>query len=191
MPFHAGRPSANAGVEPALFSSASIIMELLSKLGIDWRLLIAQLVNFLILLFILYKFLYKPILNLLENRREKIEKGLRDAEKMGEELEKIKILKEEEIKKAKQEAQTIIEKAQKTAERAGQEVRMRTKKDVEKLIEVARTQIVDEKEKMLTEVRKEAALLVVAAAEKVVGKTIDMKVQQKLVEDSLKEVSKK
>lgn len=166
-------------------------MELLQKLGIDWRLLIAQLINFLILLFILYKFLYHPVLNLLENRKEKIEKGLKDAEKMGEELEKIKVLKEEEIKKTKQEAQAIIEKAQKTAESHGQEIKLKAKKEVEKLIEMAKNQITDEKEKMLAEIKKEASMLVIAAAEKVVSQVIDVKAQQKLVEETLKEMSKK
>jgi F-type H+-transporting ATPase subunit b len=166
-------------------------MELLSKLGIDWRLLIAQLVNFLILLFILYKFLYKPVLNLLENRREKIEKGLKDAEKMGEELEKIKALREEEIKKAKREAQEIIERAQKTAESAGREIKLKAKKEVEKLIDVAKNQIIDEKEKMLAEIKNEASTLVVAAAERVVGKVIDVKAQQKLIDETIREVSKR
>ena len=50
-------------------------MELLHKLGIDWRLLIAQLINFSVLLFVLYKFLYHPILNILEKRRKQIEEN--------------------------------------------------------------------------------------------------------------------
>ncbi len=166
-------------------------MELLQKLGIDWRLLIAQIFNFLILLFILYKFLYKPILKLLENRQKKIEKGLQDAIKLEEELAKTKELKEKEIQKAKQEAQIIIEKAQKVAESAGQEIKLKAKKEVEKLIETAKDQIADEKEKMMAEIRKEAALLVVAAAEKVVGKIVDVRVQQKLIEDSIKEIQQK
>jgi F-type H+-transporting ATPase subunit b len=166
-------------------------MELLSKLGIDWRLFIAQLINFLILVFVLYKFLYKPILNLLDSRKEKIEKGLRDAEKIGEELEKTKELHDKEIKKAKQEAMAIIEEAQRTAEAAGQETRAKTKAGVEKLITAAKNQIIQEKEKMFTEIKMEAAALVIAVAEKVVGKTFDGKTQQKLIEDSLREANKK
>jgi F-type H+-transporting ATPase subunit b len=166
-------------------------MELLQKLGIDWRLLVAQLINFLILVFILYKFLYKPVLNLLESRKEKIEKGLRDAEKIGEELEKTKELHDKEIKKAKREAMAIIEEAQKTAEASGQETIAKTKAEVEKLITAAKNQMIQEKEKMMAEVRKEAVILVVSAAEKVVGKSFDGKTQQKLIEDSLKEANKK
>ena len=72
-------------------------MELLQKLGIDWRLLIAQLVNFSILVIILYKLLYKPVLKVLNDRKEKIEQGLKDAKSLGEELERTKELQKREI----------------------------------------------------------------------------------------------
>jgi F-type H+-transporting ATPase subunit b len=166
-------------------------MELLQKLGIDWRLLVAQLINFLILVFILYKFLYKPVINLLDSRKEKIEKGLRDAEKLGEELEKTKELQAREIKKAKQEAMAIIDEAQKTAEAARQETKVKTKAEVEKLITAAKNQIMQEKEKMFGEIKAEAASLIIAVAEKVVGKTFDAKMQQKLIEESLRNSNKK
>lgn len=166
-------------------------MELLEKLGIDWRLLIAQLVNFLILVFILYKFLYKPLLKMLDGRKEKIEKGLRDAEQLGVELEKTKELQAAEIQKAKQEARGIIEEADKRAEAAGAETKAKTKAEVEKLIMVAKNQMIEEKSKMMAEIKKEAAELVIAVAEKVVGKTIDAKAQKNLIEETLQEVNKK
>lgn len=166
-------------------------MELLTKLGIDWRLFVAQLVNFLILVFILYRFLYKPLLNLLNTRREKIEQGLRDAEKIGVELEKTKELQQEEIKKAKKEAMAIVEEAKKTAESAGQEIKNKARGEVEKLIVAAKNQMIQEKDKMMSEVREQAVTLVIAATEKVVGKAFDAKMQQKLVEESLKEAGKK
>jgi len=166
-------------------------MELLTKLGIDWRLLIAQLVNFLILVFILYKFLYKPVLKMLDGRKEKIEKGLRDAEQLGVELEKTKALQAEEIKKAKQEAREIIEEAERRAEVAGAETKLKTKTEVEKLISAAKTQIVEEKDKMMGEVKKEAATFVIAIAEKVIGKTIDAKIQKNLIEETIRDSAKK
>jgi len=166
-------------------------MELLEKLGIDWRLLIAQLVNFLILVLILYKFLYKPLLKMLDGRKEKIEKGLRDAEQLGVELEKTKELQAAEIQKAKQEARGIIEEADKRAEAAGAETKAKTKAEVEKLIMVAKNQMIEEKSKMMAEIKKEAAELVIAVAEKVVGKTIDAKAQKNLIEETLQEVNKK
>jgi F-type H+-transporting ATPase subunit b len=166
-------------------------MELLDKLGIDWRLLIAQLINFLILVLILYKFLYKPVLKMLDGRKEKIEKGLRDAEQLGVELEKTKELQAAEIQKAKQEARAIVEEAEKRAEAAGMETKSKTKAEVEKLITVAKNQMIEEKIKMMAEVKKEAAELVIAVAEKVVGKIIDAKAQKNLIEETLREADKK
>ncbi len=166
-------------------------MELLTRLGIDWRLLIAQLINFLILVLVLYKFLYKPVLKMLDGRKEKIEKGLRDAEQLGAELEKTKELQAAEIQKAKQEARGIVEEAEKRAEAAGAETKAKTKLEVEKLITAAKNQMIQEKEKMIAEVRKEASELVMAVAEKVVGKSIDAKIQKNLVEETIEEVGKK
>ncbi|MBI5071501.1 F0F1 ATP synthase subunit B [Candidatus Falkowbacteria bacterium] len=166
-------------------------MELLTKLGIDWRLLIAQLVNFLILVLILYKFLYKPLLKMLEGRKEKIEKGLRDAEQLGVELEKTKELQAAEIQKAKQESRAIIEEAERRAEAAGAETKLKTKAEVEKLISAAKNQIISEKEKMMAEVKKEAIELVLATAKKVVGKVIDNKVNKELIENTIHETTKR
>ena len=61
--------------------------ELLTKLGIDLKLLVAQIVNFLILLLVLYKFAYGPIVAMLEKRQKKIEKGLKEAEEAHKKLE--------------------------------------------------------------------------------------------------------
>jgi F-type H+-transporting ATPase subunit b len=74
--------------------------ELFSKLGIDWKLLIAQAVNFLLLLTILRFTVYKPLLNLLRDRREKIEKGLKDAELSGKRLEEAELMKKNKLAEA-------------------------------------------------------------------------------------------
>jgi F-type H+-transporting ATPase subunit b len=166
-------------------------MELLSKLGIDWRLLIAQIINFLILLLILYKFLYKPILHLLESRKEKIERGLQDAIKLEEELAKTKEIRKQELEKTKKEALQIIEQAQKNAELLSQDLKEKTKKEAEKIILETKSRLAEEKGGMMLEIKKETAALVVAAAEKVVGKIIDEKIQHKFIEDTLNEISKK
>ncbi|OGF21090.1 ATP synthase F0 subunit B [Candidatus Falkowbacteria bacterium RIFOXYB2_FULL_38_15] len=166
-------------------------MELLQKLGIDWRLLIAQLVNFSILVIILYKLLYKPVLKVLNDRKEKIEQGLKDAKSLGEELERTKELQKREINKAKVEAREIIENAQDLAEKSGQDIKIKAKNEVEKLITAARTQIIDEKEKMLAEARKEISSLVLDISEKVFGKLVDAKINQKLIDESVKDIKKK
>ena len=77
--------------------------ELFSKLGIDWRLLVAQLANFLILLFVLRRFAYKPLLKLLEERKQRIADGLANAQKAKSNLEEAEKERQEIISTAKKE----------------------------------------------------------------------------------------
>lgn len=86
---------------------------LLTNLGINWRLLIAQGVNFLLLVILLTYFLYKPLVKLLNERRVRIEGGLRDADLAEKKLGEIEVLKKEEILKGERAALVIIENANK------------------------------------------------------------------------------
>lgn len=96
-------------------------MEALASLGIDWKLLIAQIANFLILLLILSKFLYKPLVNMLEQRKEKIAQGIKDSEAAGVKLSEAEGESKKIISQAITKANDIIEKAKKEAEiQAGQ-----------------------------------------------------------------------
>ena len=87
------------------------------KFGIDWKLLLFQMFNFLVLIFILKVVLYKPIINFLESRRKKIEDGLEKAEKFEEEWQKIKDVQKEGLVKTEKEAALIVEKARSYAEK--------------------------------------------------------------------------
>ena len=107
--------------------------ELLSKLGIDWKLLIAQIINFLVLLFVLYKFAYGPIVAMLEKRQRKIEQGLADAEAARKNLEKSGEKQKEILKKARAEAKVIVEKAHKQAEKSKVEIAAEAKEQAEKI----------------------------------------------------------
>ena len=85
----------------------------------------------------------------------------------------------------------IIGAAEKRAEAAGAETKLKTKAEVEKLISAAKNQIIEEKDKMMGEVKKEAAALVLAVAEKVVGKVIDNKTNQELIKNTIHETTKR
>lgn len=165
-------------------------MELLTQLGIDWKLLLAQIVNFLILLFILYKFLYHPILEMLEKRSAKIEKSLADAKKIGEEVKRIEKMKEEQIIEAKKEAKKIIEEAQAKAENNRQELIVKTKEEIQNLTTEAKKQIAAEKEKLSQEVKAEIGALVVEATQKVIGKSLTDKLDEKIIKETIKEIEK-
>ena len=160
--------------------------ELISKLGIDWKLLIAQIVNFLVLLFVLWKFAYGPIIAMLEKRQKKIEKGLKDAEDAHKKLAESEERQKEILKKARTEAKVIVEKSRKQAEKAKSEIALEAKLQSEKIITDAKAQIEQEKQKTIAEIKSEIGSLVVSATEKIVGEKIDEKKDAELIEKAIK-----
>ena len=163
------------------------MQELLTKLGIDWKLLIAQIINFLVLLFVLYKFAYGPILSMLERRTRKVEKGLKDAELAKKQLEVGQKKQEEILKKARHEAKVIVEKARSQAEKAKEEIAAEAKSQSHKFIADAKAQIEQEKQKTITEIKSEIGGLVIAATEKIIGEKIDEKKDKQIIESIIDE----
>jgi len=159
--------------------------ELLTKLGIDWKLLIAQIVNFLVLLFVLYKFAYGPILAMLDKRQKKIEKGLADADEAHKKLAESEERQKDILKKARGEAKVIVEKAYIQAEKSKSEIAIEAKMQAEKILSNAKMEIEREKEKTIGAIKSEIGGLVVAAAEKIVGEKIDDKRDKEMIEKTI------
>jgi F-type H+-transporting ATPase subunit b len=160
--------------------------ELIKTFHIEINLLLAQFVNFAVVLFVLWKFAYKPILETLNDRTKKIEKGVKDAEmaskKLGEMTEKEK----EVLVKARKEAQVIIKKSESEAKKNAQSIMEQTKEQNEKMIVDAKKMIGQEKEKMISEVKSEIAGLVVSATEKVIHEKLDSQKDKELIENAIK-----
>ena len=97
-------------------------MELLTNVGINGKLLLAQSVNFVILLFVLYKFAYGPVLKLLTERTSKIEKGLKDSEYAQKKLIEITEKEREIFTRARKQAQEIVAKAEEVAMKNKEEI---------------------------------------------------------------------
>ena len=161
--------------------------ELFPKLGIDWRLLIAQLINFLILLFVLRRFAYKPLLKLLDERRQKIADGLANAQKAKSNLEEAEKERWEIISTAKKGASEIISLAEAAAQKNREETLKEAKAGVEKIVTEARKQIDSEKSKMIGEIKSEISGLVMLAAEKTASIKLDDKKDKELIEKINKE----
>jgi len=164
--------------------------DLFGKLGIDWKLLLFQVVNFLVLLFLLKKFLYKPILNLLEKRQTKIRDGLKKAEEFEREWQKIRKIREEETMKAEEKTVQIIEKARKSAEAKEKEILGNISLKTEKMIEEAQIDISMEREKITDEIKKEMAKYIILAAEKVLERTLKEEDEKKIAEETLNALNK-
>lgn len=129
-------------------------MEILNQFGFDLRLFAAQLINFLIIVVVFKKFLYKPIINALENREKTIAKGLADAESARIALEKAEEQKDAILKKAGLEAEKIITEAKTQSNEARDEMLAKTKDEIARLMDQTREQIKLEQENFKKETRE-------------------------------------
>lgn len=163
-------------------------MEILAKLGIDWRLLLAQIVNFAILLAILYKFVYKPLLALLEKREKMIAKSVEDAHAIEERLRDTEKGAQEVFTNARKEATHILEVAGQTAEERRKAAVEKTKEDLRHIVEQTRTMLKSEKETMMQEARAEVAHLVVQATERVLADVAHEKISDALAQKTLEKI---
>lgn len=159
--------------------------ELIKTFHIDTNLLLAQLVNFTIVLVVLYKFAYGPILKTLNERTSKIEKGLKDSEESGKKLAEIMEKEKAVMTEARKEAQTIIAKAEEQAKKSKDEIAGEAKAQAEKIMIDAEKKIEEEKNKMMAEVKGEIANLVVLATEKVLAEKIDAGKDKELIEKAI------
>jgi len=159
---------------------------LIGTFHIDYKILIAQIVNFVIVLLVLYKFAYKPLLKAMNERTEKIEKGLKDAEETQKKFTEMTQKEKELLTKARQDAQAIIESAEKTAEKNKSELLEEAKKKSEEILENAKGQLEDEKVKMISEIKSEIADLVVAATGKVIDEKMDSGKDKEIIEKAIR-----
>lgn len=161
---------------------------ILESLGFEFPKFLWQLVNFLILLFILKKFAYKPMLNMLDERKKSIEDAINNAETAKNEAEKLRKEYESRLAEAKQEAQSVIAKATKLGEEMKNEIITNAQNEANKAIQRAQEEIAIEKDQAIAALRDEVAILAIMAAGKVLGKTISVEDHKKLVNDFVAEV---
>jgi F-type H+-transporting ATPase subunit b len=161
-------------------------MELLSKIGIDWKLLAAQIINFLVLLFVLYKFAYGPILKMLDDRTKKIEKGLKDSEEAQKKLVEIEAKEKAVLVAAREEAQKIIQKSETTAVQNAKEIEISAKEQSAKILTEAKKQIEQEKNKVMQEVKSEIAGLVMQATEKIIDEKMTSEKDKEMINKAIK-----
>ena len=170
-----------AGESGAHESSGAI-----GTLGLNLKLFIAQLINFGIILAVLWKWVFTPVAKKLTERTEKIEKAMRDAE--GTEKEKLEfgLWKESEMIIVKGQASTIIASAETEAIKAKEKIIQDTKAEQEKVIQQAKVQIEQEKNQQLQLAKSELADLVTLATEKILRQKLDDKKDEKIIKESLK-----
>lgn len=162
--------------------------ELIHHFGIDWKLLLAQAVNFFILLLLLKKFAYRPILEMLKKRKEKVEAGLRFSKEAEETLGRVGEEREEVLKQARGEALKIITRSEQTAHEKGGEIIQQANKKVEEVIAAAKRLMEEEKTKVGQEVYREARGLVRLGLERVLGRMPARERDEILIQEALREL---
>jgi F-type H+-transporting ATPase subunit b len=161
-------------------------MELFQALGLNVKILTAELVNFAVLLFVLWKFGYGPILKFLDERKNKIEQGVLDAKKAGEKLEEIAAKEKEVMKNAKKEAMVIFEKAKEEGEKNKEKIVVRAKEEIGQIINEEKAKMQSEKAQTLKEIKSEISDLVVRSVEKIIEEKFDQKKDDELIKKIVK-----
>src|SRR3989338_8690006 len=156
-------------------------MELLSALGIDWKILIAQVLNFVLLGFILYKIGYKPILKFVQERTAKIEHGIEQAEQAKAALDSAAVEQNRILQEAKQSAQRLLDEAKAQSLQQGQTIVERSKTEAGKVIDQAKQNIRLEHDKMLQAAKAELTDVVILVCERVLREKLIAKEDKALI----------
>jgi F-type H+-transporting ATPase subunit b len=156
-------------------------------LGLNLPQLIAQVVNFFVLLVVLRLVAYKPILRMLDERKQKIAEGLNAAEIARAEAASAQANIQAQLDVARKEGQEIVANAQNIATRIQADAREQSTKDREASLERARAEIQMERDRAIADLRGEFADITVKAAEKVINQSLDRQAHQRVIDETLAE----
>ena len=157
----------------------------MDELGLNVPVLVAQLLNFFILLVLLRMFLYRPILDMLDRRAQRIREGLEAADQSKEHAAQAEQEVAQQRDEARRQGQSLIGQAQEAANRIQEESRNKARREGEMLLERARSEIQLERDKAIAELRREFGELTVSAAEKVIGQSLDRQAHRRLIDEVL------
>lgn len=165
--------------------------ELFSKLGIDWKLLIANTITFFIVLWVLRKFAFHPIMAVLEKRQKTVNDGLTAAQRSTDELAALQKDKTAVLKAAKTEALAIVNEAKKQGETVKAKLAADAQAEATATLERTKKLLDRERETMVMKAKTELVEVIVAASEKVLAATLDEKTKAAMTKEAvvaLKEV---
>ena len=173
----------------AAASSDGQIQQIARTFGVDWSHLIAQIISFCIVCLILYRFAYRPVLRMLEERRQQIAQGLANTEKIKAELARTEALRQEVIDQANAHATKLIEEAHAAAARVQEQETQKAIAVAEQIIVKAREAAAQDQARMLAELKREVGRLVVQTTATVTGKILTAEDQRRLAEETTKQLA--
>lgn len=165
-------------------------MEILENFGVNPILLAAQIVNFIIIFFILKKFLYKPILELLKKRQIMIKEGISQAEESRIKLEKVVIEEKNILRQAQLAAKQVIEDAKQQSLELARQASDNAKKQTEKILTDAKAQILIESAETEKRLAVQTSKLAISFLEKALSEFFSAKEQKEVVSNALRKIKK-
>ena len=166
-------------------------MEIINNFGVNPVLLVAQIINFLIIMYILKRFAYKPILSMLEKRKITIEKGLKDAEEARILLEKASQKERDLLKKAQQETRKLLDEAKKEREEIIKKSDEAAKQRAESILTDAREQIAFETREVEKRLTAHVSQLSIQFLQKSLSDLFTDEDQHRIIDKALKKVKEK
>lgn len=167
------------------------LAEILGRIGINGPWLLSQIVNFVFLLVILRIALYQPVLNMLAERKKRIQDGLEEAERVRREAQAAEDEYQKKVAEARRQAQEAVAQANRAAEQAREKVLAEAREEAKRIIAEAQRTAEEERRQAILRARDEVADLAILAARRVIGDTLDEPRQRRLVAeflDNLEEV---
>ena len=159
----------------------------IDALGFNLPALIAQLINFALLLIVFRLLLYKPLLKMLDERKQRIQEGLDASDEAKRRLSQTEQEVAKELEKARQQGQEQIAQVQQISARIQEESRQAARHEAEQILERARGEIQLERDSAIAALRQEFAGLTIIAAERVIKEELDVNKHRRLIEEVLAE----
>ena len=159
----------------------------MTQLGINLPTLIIYLLNFGILLAVLYALAYKPLLRAMDQRSDRIKDSLAVADRAREEAANSQAAIEEQLNEARREGQRLLDQAKEASDRFKEEEMVRARQEAAAFVERARADIVRERAAAITELREGFGDLAITAAERIISRSLDRQAHQDLITEALEE----
>ena len=165
------------------------IEQIASTFGVDWTHLVAQIISFCIVCVVLQRFAYKPVLKMLEGRRQQIAQSLANAEKIKAELAHTEDLRQGVLDKANIEANRLIEEGRAAAVRVKEQETQKAIAAAEQVMARTQEASAQERARLLTELKSEFGRLLVQTTATVTGKILTVEDQRRLAEETAKQLT--
>ena len=173
----------------ATSESGGLVSDIADNFGVTWQLFISQFIAFIIVALLLKKFAYKPVLDMLEQRKARIAEAEANAEKIKSELAETESARDKILEEARTEANRLIEETRSAAAELREAKTQEAISSAEAIIAKAQEAATAERDKLMAELKQEVGRLVVETTCKVTGKVLTAEDQQRLIEDANKEIA--